>query len=218
MKDLATLLEALASLLWPIFAFLVLYIFRSEISHAIGRLKKGKLLGQEFELDLEKLERSAVSAQREIQLLPPQEAKRDSSDEDSTDAVIKEILEQATTSPKVALITLWEELEKRARQALATRGLLKNRPSVSINEALKELHQYGLPPNVSGSLKLFADVRNKLIHGAADDDDVLRAVDSGITILKALSALPNELNTVYMRASLSIATPSAQQKLTTRRV
>jgi hypothetical protein len=49
-----------------------------------------------------------------------------------------------------------------------------------------------------GSLRLFSDVRNKIIHDqAATDDDILGAIDSGITILKAVNALPNEKNVVY---------------------
>ena len=67
-----------------------------------------------------------------------------------------------------------------------------------VGQALDELQQYGFPPNLLGSLKLFAEVRNKIVHGsAATDDDALRAIDSGLTILRALNALPNEINVVY---------------------
>jgi hypothetical protein len=94
-------------------------------------------------------------------------------------------------------MTLRAELEKQAQQALATRGLLRGRPVVSLNQALGELRQYGLP-ELEASQKLFDDVRNKLVHGAAGtDDDALRALDSGITILRALNALPNEVNVVH---------------------
>jgi hypothetical protein len=118
--------------------------------------------------------------------------------EERFDATIKSILQQAASAPKVALMTLRAELEKQAQQGLATRGILRGRPVVSLSQALSELRQYGFPPNLQGSLELFDDVRNKIIHGvAATDDDALRALDSGMTILRALNALPNEVNVVY---------------------
>jgi hypothetical protein len=45
---------------------------------------------------------------------------------------------------------------------------------------------------------MFDHVRNKIIHGsAATDDDALRALDSGLAILRVLNTLPNEVNVVY---------------------
>ncbi len=36
------------------------------------------------------------------------------------------------------------------------------------------------------------------VHGhTASDDDILRAIDSGVTILRALQAIPHEVNIVY---------------------
>ena len=51
MKEVSALLQAISSLLWPIFAFVTLFLFKKQIGDAIGRFKKGKLLGQEFELN-----------------------------------------------------------------------------------------------------------------------------------------------------------------------
>lgn len=176
-------------------------MFKPQINRALGRLRKGEILGQKFELgnELVKLENSVATAAKEAQELPPEESRMASADqEEKFDATIKSILQQATSAPKIALMTLGAELEKRAKQALATRGMLRGRPVVSVSQALSELHQYGFPPNLSGSLMLFDDVRNKIIHSAAaTDDDALRALDSGMTILRALNALPNEVNVVY---------------------
>jgi hypothetical protein len=89
-------------------------------------------------------------------------------------------------------------LERQTRQDLAVRGLLKGRRHVAITEALRELHQYGFPPNLAGSVKLFLDVRNRIVHDVtATDADALSALDSGLTILRALDALPKETNVVY---------------------
>lgn len=50
MKDLSVLLGAIASVLWPVFAFVSLSIFYKEIRSLLGRVQKGKFLGQEIEL------------------------------------------------------------------------------------------------------------------------------------------------------------------------
>lgn len=56
----------------------------------------------------------------------------------------------------------------------------------------------GLPVHIPSSLKFFWEARNKLIHGGdASQEDILRAIDSGIMILKALKAFPTEVNVVY---------------------
>ena len=108
------------------------------------------------------------------------------------------ILRQAAESPRVALIMLGRELRFQTRRALAVRGLLKFRLTVPVLQALSELHQYGFPVNLIGSLKLFEEVRNKMVHGSgATDEDMLRAIDSGITILNAINALPSETNVVH---------------------
>ena len=66
MTEFATLLQAIAALLWPIFAFTALFVFRSQIADIARRLKKGKLLGQEIELNesLNRLDESALSIEK----------------------------------------------------------------------------------------------------------------------------------------------------------
>src|SRR5438128_11183202 len=51
MKAWAELLQAVAALLWPILAFVVLLVFRGQIQGLLNRLRRGKVLGQEIELD-----------------------------------------------------------------------------------------------------------------------------------------------------------------------
>jgi hypothetical protein len=201
MGHVAPILQAIASLFWVIFAFVALFAFKGEIARGLGRLRKGKFFGQEFELgeELEKFETSSAAAAKEVEALPPEQRRIPTADQDEKlDANIRTILEQASTEPKIALMTLGVDLEKQARQALATRGLLRGRQAVSLGQALGELHQYGFPPNLSASLKVFDDVRNKIVHGAdATAADALSAVDTGITVLRSLNVLPNEVNIVY---------------------
>jgi hypothetical protein len=202
MDKLAPLLQGIASVGWVIFAFVVLFVFKPEITRLLYRLRKGKILGQEIELneELASLQTSAAALALEVQELPPPDDRNAvvSSQEEELDAIITPILKQAATSPKVALMMLSAELEKQALHGLATRGLLRGRPAVPLTQALSELRPYGFPPILEGSLELFKSARNRIIHGAdATDDDALRALDSGMAIFKSVSALPNEFHTVY---------------------
>lgn len=202
MQEWATLLQAIAALAWPAFAFTALFVFRSQIADLVTRLKKGKLLGQEIELgeSLDKLTEAAESVQSEAATLPNSVNVEKTADEQAVEQdAVRRIIAEAGRSPKAALIMLASELEKAARQALAVTGHLNGRQLVPIQQAIGELHQkYGLPSHVPSSLKYFWDVRNRLIHrGEGTDDDILRAIDSGISILQALQVMPKEINTVY---------------------
>jgi len=199
MEKLASLLQGIASLLWVAFAFVLLFRFAPQIGRLLDRLKKGKFLGQEIELEeeLATLQTSAVALADEVKQLPRDGSGVITNGMGEFEAKTRGILEQAATSPKVALMTLSAELEKQAIHGLAARGLLNGRPTVPLSQALIELRQYGFPPILEGSLNLFEIVRNKIIHGAdATDEDALKALDSGIIILKAVSALPREVYVV----------------------
>lgn len=198
MKEFADFLRAVATLLWPIFAFSTLFIFKKEISEIIARLRRGKVLGQEFELSesLEKLDRSAVAAANEVASFPAPGTSA-SPEEPGTDDEVRTILHEAARSPRAALMLLASDLEREARQLLASGGHHRGQRHVPLSQALKILSG-GLPGHIPSSLKQFWEVRNRLIHGRdAEPEDILRAIDSGITILKALRAYPQEVNVVY---------------------
>jgi hypothetical protein len=53
LKDVAALVQAVASLLWPVLVLLTILMFRAELAEVLGqfkRMKRGKLFGQEIEL------------------------------------------------------------------------------------------------------------------------------------------------------------------------
>lgn len=202
MGDIATLLEAIAALVaalfWPALAFTVLFLFKKEIRELLGRIRRGVLMGQEIELD--ELDQSAAAAELEVAALPRSEefdeqAPHTPEDEDA----IRRVLNEAGRSPKAALLLLRSEMEREANELLGAYGLLRGRSYVPLREAIQMLQQQGaLPGHVPSSLNMFLDVVNRLVHGGeAKDDDVLRAIDSGITILRAIRAIPHETNLVY---------------------
>ncbi len=202
MTPLAELIKAIAALLWPAIAIFFLWHFRGEIARILRRLsqiRRGKLLGQEIELgeQLDELKASSEAAQAETaRAIPP--TKDAAQQIDPSEQFEEQLLRDAATSPKVKLMLLETEIEKRLRRLLAATGW--SHISVApIADAIDQLRAQGtLPSNVSGSLKLFLEVRNKILHGyGVNDEDTLRAIDSGFGVLKAIDAVPAEVNIVF---------------------
>lgn len=160
------------------------------------------MLGQEIELSdsLTELRISAETVKETASSLPPAATETVSDNLEKVEQdEIKQILDEASRSPKIALITLGGHIEIAARRALASVGLLQKNRHMSTTEAIDRLiRQYGgLPGDIVGSTKLFMSVRNKIVHSAdASEDDIISALDSGITILRTLKSLPSEKNIV----------------------
>jgi len=220
MQEFTELLKgigALGPVLWPVAVITIVVLYRAEIRGMIGRVKKGKLWGSEFELseDLGKLQEKAVQAiQSQPQPLKPAlplslPSLRDpsrpirvrpiglSTDENAVDAELQATLKEALTPPKLALIQLSVQIEKELR-ILA--GSLGDREVIvlPLMSALFELSKRGrIPNNVVDAAQLFSQVRNKVIHGAyATDADAISALDSGEMILETIRAVPHETHTV----------------------
>lgn len=199
MKNLSLLIHALASLAWPMLGFYLLFVLRDDIKGLISRLAKAKILGQEIELreQLSELKESTDKAEEAVDLLPEGENNSSRSGSSEVEKIITKILQTALHSPKLALVELFSELESHTQRALSIRGLLKGNKHVPLRLALDKLGEYGFPPNLLGSLGLFVEVRNRIVHGkGATDADALSAIDSGITLLRVIDALPAEVNRV----------------------
>ena len=198
----AALITAISSVLWPLIIASAIYAFRIELRSLLRRLshiKKGKVFGQEFELEekLDQLQEATEQVEKEITttLKTPLELERS----EPTEQLEEQLLRDASKSPKVTLMLLAAELDKRIQRLLAASGWQQNIKGGSTSAAIEQLRAQGsLPEHVSGSVKLFQEVRNKIVHGKiADDQDILRAIDSGFTLLRAIESIPLESNTVH---------------------
>src|SRR5260370_27937517 len=176
-----------------------------DIMKQLSQVKKGKIFGQEFELDekLDQLKETTEKAQAEVASREPQKRQSKPIDSESVlenePKLEQEILNQARTSPKVALMLLSAEIDRRLRQLLAATGWHQNIKATPTVHAIAWLRAQGsLPEHVIGSVNLFQDVRNRIIHGKiATDEEIIRAIDSGFMLLKAIDAIPLEINTVH---------------------
>jgi hypothetical protein len=200
---MAEFIHAIAPLLWPLLIAGIVVAYRYEIRDILKRLseiRKGKLFGQEFELGekLDQLEESTEKAEEEVAVVTPQEEPSDPAGT-QTEKLEERLLRDARTAPKITLMLLSAEIDRRLRQLFAATGRRQKIRPAPIESAIEQLRAQGsLPEHVTGSLKLFQEVRNRIIHGrAATDDEIIRAIDSGFSLLKAIDAIPAEVNTVH---------------------
>jgi hypothetical protein len=108
------------------------------------------------------------------------------------------VLDELRRSPKGALLLVGAEIERTLRQLLWASGWHAEVPKITITSGTRHLVELGVvAPNLASSVEVFLDVRNRMLHGhSASDDEVLRAIDIGLTILRALS-IPMEEHRVY---------------------
>ncbi len=224
MREWATLLTAIAAVAWPLVTMTALLMFRRDIRSLVGRFKRGKLLGQELELSETVQQLDAVASAARAQLpavgvpLPnPRDGQVATQGPDSgqVERRKQKILEESIVSPKAGLMLLGADIEVAGRRLLASLGLLKGRRSIPLAEIIRTLRNSGLVPGtLVRSVETFLQVRNKIVHGrgAASDDDILSALDSGFTILDALEAVPHAIH-VVAHAGLELYADGAGEKI-----
>jgi hypothetical protein len=196
-KDLADLISSLASLAWPVIIISIVYWLRPELRAFLSRLRKGKFLGTEFELD--ELQAKAVAAEEKADLPPISGSLSTTMGDFHLDATatvaadraqdaIEEVLREAGRSPRLGLMLLSSKIERAARELAADTGLDVSRRSVPLNTMIRALVQAEqIPGEEAEALNLFNQVRNRIVHGHdADDDEVTRAIDSGTRLLRLL--------------------------------
>jgi hypothetical protein len=119
---------------------------------------------------------------------------------DQLESEIEVVLGVAAMSPKAGLIQLSSDLERTTRRIIAITGHIgEMRSGASLRELAEILERVTTLPR--GSLDVFgtlAQVRNEIVHGstAVTDDEIMRAIDSGIVLLRSLKAVPLEINVV----------------------
>jgi hypothetical protein len=142
-EETADLIRAFAALAWPLIVLVLLIVYKPDVVKLMNRLRRGKLLGQEIEFDLDKLEASATAALEQSAdapaALPPseppspaepdappkEEASRESKSPASPAPTTAEeteaaILDEAAISARLALISLSAQLERTMRLILAS--------------------------------------------------------------------------------------------------
>lgn len=202
--EFADVIRAVASLLWPLLSFCLVFVFRNEFRNLIDRIKKAKFGPNEIELDrrVENLHQSSRRIVPEI-LGPRSEhggAGPSSFEQVDIDHSIQRIYEYASKSPRVALLLLSGGIKSEASDLLASTGKWTKPRHSSFSEFIRRLDDhYGLPVFVQDSLLSFEQALDEIMNGDSIGDEkiLLRAVDSGVTIYRALHALPRDQYLVH---------------------
>lgn len=153
---------------------------------------------QELNAVRESIPRAVENSPRQASYKPRETAPRERTAAEPT-STLKEIRDSAVIAPQQSVLLMNREIERSLVKAIAVRGLLNGRNQVSVKGIFKELQQFGMPPNLSGSLEQIQGARNAIAHGRGDlkDEALLQALDSGMTILEALKGMPAEKNVIY---------------------
>jgi hypothetical protein len=201
------MITAVASLLWPLLGFVVVITFRKNLANLIERLRRGRLLGQEIELErpLAQLEVSVATAasaveSRQSEVPAPAPPKVPSATEGD---FVSKVLDEAAKSPSLGLILLSTGVERVVRDFAYVVDDEKASRTLSVRQLVQRL---GLQfsPEVQSALGLFWEVRNKLVHGrTATDEETVRAIDSGLVLLRAVANTPRH-GTRVVRANLPL--------------
>lgn len=119
---------------------------------------------------------------------------------DETYAIERRVLDAARASPEVALMLLATEIEKALRQVIGSRGDLDggSRLPATARFLLQSLiERDDLPRSLAASMDAFWSVRNLVVHGRdSSREEILQAIDSGLTILRSLKAIPQVVYSV----------------------
>ena len=109
---------------------------------------------------------------------------------------LENIYKTIPSSPKTALLMLSSSIERAMRRLLASSGWLQNEKSVTIPDAFDRLTSMGVfSLGIASSVPLFWKVHESM--ATASKDEIIRGIDAGITVLKAINAVPLEKNVVY---------------------
>ncbi|MDR4460577.1 MAG: hypothetical protein MRJ67_08685 [Nitrospirales bacterium] len=188
MQEFAELIKAIANLLWPIIFITIVFIFKNEFSEVLRRFKRGKLLGQELELEksLDSLELKAKVINSEFPLI--EAIPGGDKDEIGQSQIIKKILEMTSKDLKAALLFLDSEIEKELRKFMLISGHHNRIKNVSLGTIATYLGEIGyLTDAMVSTIHSFREIKNKIIHGSQEGTDYIhRVIDTGLTILKTL--------------------------------
>lgn len=199
-KLIIDLIVALSHWLWPLVALVVLILYRKPISALLGRVKKGELFGQGFELEpeVQEFQQAVKEAEKEVAQLPPS-SEPVAEDAKQTEIDVNQILDDSKGSPELALIRLSNILENKAKGALGSMGFLPRNKRMSGFWAMQELSERGLlPQSAINSLRRFWDLRNRIVHGRGeiDEKEIVRVLDIGLDLLKIIRSIPHEVHAV----------------------
>jgi hypothetical protein len=196
MTEISDLIRALASLMWPVIALVIVILLRKEFPLLVQRLRRASIGGQSIELDpqIRELEKRVEAAKEEQSTLPA------SSPIDAARSVNlardqERLLELASRDRKLGIIAIAIEIERSLRELAAQLGL-PDYQRTSLSALMTALVQRGaIGASTVSSLDVFWQVRNRLVHGQEreiSEAEAATMIDIGLSLLGLINAVPHE--------------------------
>ena len=199
-KLINELIVAVATLLWPIVTLILILVFRKDLTALLARVRKGKLFGQELELDPAVVELRQSVREAEQELPEPDEHPQELLQRvEELDRDTKEILDVAARDPELGVVKLALKLEREVRLLAGSLGQLEQKRHVSLLQVFSTLVDKGyVPRHTAESLRNFWELRNRIVHGRGEESEknIRRVLDSGLILLKTIRSIPHEVNIV----------------------
>ena len=122
-KCINELIVALSKLLWPIVTVVIIFVFRFDIAKLLSRVRKGRLFGQELELDpqVSDFQKTVKEAEQEVPDISSDVEGYDKKTE-KLDSDISEVLKASEINPEIGIIRLSSLLEKEIRVIASSLG------------------------------------------------------------------------------------------------
>lgn len=193
------LIVAISKVLWPIIVLIIVIMFKKEIASLIKRLRRGKLFGQELELDNEIKEFKKVTNKASESIVEDKSIKKNANIKTNNS---DEILKQSVDDPILGVVMLSREVEKELLNIAASSGILKDVQNKSIAYSFQVLvERKQLAESILKSVKIFWDLRNKIVHGKEIEDEkqIIRVLDIGTNLLDTLKDIPRAQYIVYKK-------------------
>ena len=214
-EALARLFEGVSSVIWPVLVGAALLGFRHELSALLGRIRKGRLLGQEFELS-DNLDRLDLNAKLVSQRLEPNThaPTRFVESDRAASKNTGKILHEAIRSPKLGLLLLADEIDREVRNRLASSGREPKDLDTDLPERIDRLlADRDISEELASAIESFRKVSNQVTHrGKATDQQILRTVVAGLQILESIKLLPHQTNRVKYTNIPVFADPECERR------
>lgn len=190
---LIEIIKIIPSLFWQFLILITVLVYRTEIWSFLRKIKKWSIFGNDFELsdEINKLEDEVEKIERNTPIT------MDTPKETNEEVIIK-----FDRDWKMTLIQIAIEIEKEIKKIMLLTWWSYNQNIVSLKQSFKFLiKNWALPNNLSSSIDIFLNIRNKIIHSnwVVPEDEVLRMVDLWFSLLKNIRAIPHEINRVYKK-------------------
>jgi len=199
------LARGIAVLIWPIFAIIVVHLFKQEIRQLIGRMKGGKFWGAEVELDsvvadlqqkVSEIKPTSVPGTADTTLVKEFNANKITEREVSqTNRLLNEVQAVLNYSATAALVLVGSAIESELRD-LVEISSGKESASAMMRKNQTLLQQKNvIAADLAEAMNLFWRTRNVVLHASENvsESNIRKAIDAGIGIMASLVDIETRL-------------------------